>query len=200
MRRKIKNFYIFRHGESPLNANNLVQGQSDGYGLTTKGYSQAHSAGRRLKGKNIEIIISSPLQRAHETAKIVARHIISPIIFDKRFIEVNVGVIEGLPYAEVKERYAEIYQRWRECKLDDTSTRFEGGESKYEVRQRVFAALNHYAQKSPYINIAISGHGIILSQALLALGIHHPDIPNCAIIHLQYRNKPTTWRFLGFVE
>lgn len=200
MRRQIKNFYIFRHGESPLNANHLVQGRSDGYGLTPLGCRQAHLAGRRLRDKNIEIIISSPLQRAHETAKIIARHIISPIIFDERFIEVNVGVIEGLPYAEVEKRYADVYKRWRQCRLDDTDTRFEGGESKYEVRQRLFNALNHYAKKSPYINIAISGHGIILSQALLGLGINQPDIPNCAIIHLQYKNKPATWRFLGFVE
>lgn len=194
----LKNFYIFRHGESSYNVEDRIQGHSDDSVLTDEGRAQAHNTGEILKNKGIEIIISSPLKRAQETGNIVAQHTLTPIVIDPRFIEVNVGVIEGMLYQQVLEKFGELYQKWRTQGKHYGRTHFPGGETKKAVRERVFEALNHYAQKTPYKNIAISGHGIILIQALLALGINQQSIPNGAIIHLQYKQRH--WSFIGFVN
>lgn len=192
-----KNFYIFRHGESTYNVEGRVQGHSDDSLLTIKGREQAYATAQLLKNKKIEIIISSPLKRAEETGLIVSGFIKAPLIFDKAFIEVNVGVIEGMLYTEVLERYKSSYDRWRSSDKNFIGVHFKNGETKLNVRKRVFKALRYYAEKTPYQNIAISAHGIILIQALLALGIEQRDIPNGAIVHLQYLDN--NWKSLGFV-
>lgn len=194
----MKHFYIFRHGESTYNVENRVQGHSDDSQLTEKGRLQAVETARRLKDKHIEIIISSPLKRAIETGNIVAGELNVPIVTDERFIEVNVGVIEGLTYDEVLQQYGELYKKWRSSDRDKTDVCFENGETRKNVRRRVFDALNFYAEDSRYDNIAVSGHGIIVIQALLALGIEQNDIPNGSVVHLSYEQKQ--WDSHGFVS
>lgn len=193
-----KNFYIFRHGESTYNVEGRVQGHSDDSLLTEKGRGQAAETARLLKDKKIDIIISSPLKRAEETGLIVSAHIDVPMIIDHAFIEVNVGVIEGMLYTEVLERYKSSYDRWRSSDKNYIGIHFKNGETKLNVRRRVFKALKYYAEKTPYRNIAVSAHGIILIQVLLALGIEQRDIPNGAIVHLRYEDND--WNCLGFVK
>ncbi len=193
-----KCFYIFRHGECPLNVTGHIQGQSIDGELTERGRQQAGRVGQKLKNRRIEIIVSSPMKRARQTADIVARHIGCPIIFDERFIEVNMGIAEGMHTSEIERRYGTLYQKWRNCKLEDTQTRFDGGETKAEVRARIFEALNEYVSETRYINIAVSAHGIIISQILLALGIELSDIPNGTVMQLAYKNS--RWQFQGFLE
>lgn len=194
----MKHFYIFRHGESTYNVENRVQGHSDDSQLTEKGRLQAVETAQRLKDKHIEIIISSPLKRAIQTGNIVAGELNVPIVTDERFIEVNVGVIEGLTYDEVLRQHGELYKKWRSSDRDKTDVCFENGETRKNVRRRVFDALNFYAEDSRYDNIAVSGHGIIVIQALLALGIEQNDIPNGSVVHLSYEQKQ--WDSHGFVS
>lgn len=194
----IKNFYIFRHGQSSYNVEGRIQGHTNNSVLTETGIEQARRAGQLLMGKNIEIIISSPLNRAKQTGSIVSETIHTPIRFDDRFTEVNVGVVEGMHYTKVQEQYGELYKQWRSSDPRYADISFDKGETKRQVRTRVFAALNDYAANSSYTNIAISGHGITLSQTLTALGVEIPEIPNGAIIHLQ--NDNGTWKFVGFVN
>lgn len=193
-----KNFYIFRHGECPLNVSGRIQGQTFDGELTEKGRAQARRAGRKLQNKNIEIIVSSPMKRARQTAAIVASYVKAPIVFDDRLKEVNMGIVEGLHISEVETKYKDIYLKWRNCSLEDTTTRFENGETKAEVRQRILEVLNHYAEETDYICIGISGHGITISQTLLSLGIRKYDIPNGSVMHLTYRGH--NWNYNGFVE
>lgn len=195
---KSKNFYIFRHGECPFNVSGHMQGQKFDGRLTERGVAQAHTVGLKLKNKHIELIVSSPLSRARQTAKIVKSYVHAPILVDRRFIEVNLGIAEGLHITTVEKEYGELYERWRNCPLEDTTTRFEGGESKAEVRTRIFAGLNHYAKDSDFHNIAVSGHGITISQTLLFFGKRVSNIPNGSIIHLTYQHPD--WSYQGFVE
>lgn len=193
-----KCFYIFRHGECPLNVTGHIQGRSIDGELTERGKLQAEKVGRKLQGREVEIIVSSPMKRARQTADIVASYIGCPIIFDERFIEVDMGVAEGMHTTEVENQYGSLYQKWRNCKLEDTETRFPDGETKAEVRARVFEALNEYVADSSYTNLAVSAHGIIISQILLALGNQLSDIPNGTVLQLIYdRGK---WQCNGFLE
>ncbi len=196
----LKNFYIFRHGQSSYNLEGRIQGHTNNSVLTNQGIDEAHNAASLLQDKEIEVVVSSPLRRAKQTGSIVSKIIKVPMQYDDRFTEVNVGVAEGLHYTEAQQQFGDLYRQWRSADPKYIDTRFKDGESKRDVQKRVFKALNEYAKNSKYQNIAVSGHGITLSQTLMALDIEQPDIPNGAVIHLQYDNSNNHWKFLGFVN
>lgn len=181
-----KDFYIFRHGQSSYNLAGRTQGRTNDSVLTELGREQAREVGEKLKGRGIEVIITSPLKRAKETAKLANLALDVPVLTDDRFIEVNVGEIEGMHYTEIQEKFGEKYQQWRslDCRYEDMC--FEGGETKKQVRQRVFGGLEDYAQNSAYDTLAISSHGIMLSQVLIAMKVGVVDVKNGAILHISY--------------
>lgn len=192
-----KIFYIFRHGQSSYNLAGRTQGQTNDSVLTELGKKQAYEIGKKLQNRGIEIIFCSPLTRAKQTADLANTYLNLPIITDEHFIEVNVGEIEGMHYTEIQAKYGEKYQQWRSSDKKYEDLRFVGGESKKEVRNRVFSALENYAKNSPYSIMAISSHGIMLTQVLLALGQEIKDIPNGAILCLSYSNQQ--WQVKGFI-
>ena len=70
--------------------------------LTEEGRNQAREAGKRIKDLHIDLIVSSPLSRAHETAKIIAKEIGYPeekIITNRLLVERDFGSLEGKPWA-----------------------------------------------------------------------------------------------------
>ncbi|WP_287950557.1 histidine phosphatase family protein, partial [Acidiplasma sp.] len=84
--------YIFiRHGESNINVLGVLSGDSDVSGLTEKGMAQARRTAEQLSGIKIDGIISSPLKRAFETAKIIGEVLNIDVKTDERLIEVNLG-------------------------------------------------------------------------------------------------------------
>ncbi|MEE6206653.1 MAG: histidine phosphatase family protein [Alphaproteobacteria bacterium] len=192
-----KRFYIFRHGQSTYNIAGRTQGQTNDSVLTNLGRKQAVNIGQRLKDKNIELIICSPLRRSKQTAELVNQSLNVPIIDDMRFIEVDVGIIEGMHFSEIERDYAEEYKKWRSSDLRDDDFHFEGGESKREVRQRVMEGLEYYVQNSPFTNIAISSHGIMLSQILVQVGYKQLEISNGTIICLEYNDG--IWKITGIL-
>lgn len=97
----MKKLYFIRHGLSELNVKGLYAGHTD-TPLTAEGRSQAKKAGRDAAGLDIDLIVSSPLSRARETAQIAAREIGYPddrIIIDDRLIERHFGKLEAQPYS-----------------------------------------------------------------------------------------------------
>lgn len=95
----MKHLYFVRHGLSEMNVRYQRSGHTD-TPLHPDGHEQAKSAGKALKeqGLSFDIIISSPLQRAHHTAKHIATHIEYPheqILLDERLMERNFGSLEG---------------------------------------------------------------------------------------------------------
>ena len=191
----LKNFYIFRHGECPLNVSGHIQGQTIDGELTENGRRQIHQTGQILKDKQIDVIVSSPMKRAKQSAQIIADYVKAPIIYDDRLKEVNMGVVEGMHVQDVAKKFPELYKKWQNCCLSDKTTHFENGETKAEVRQRIFATFNDYAQQSKYKNIAISAHGITISQSLLLFNIKKANIPNGSVLHLTYNNHH--WKYRG---
>lgn len=192
-----KYFYIFRHGQSTYNLAGRTQGQTNDSVLTDLGKQQALEIGTKLKDKNIEIILCSPLARAKQTAELANISLHCPIVEDAHFIEVNVGEIEGMHYTEIMNKFGEKYQQWRSCDTKYENLRFIGGESKKEVRQHVFEGLQQYAENSPYSIIAVSSHGIMLTQLLIALGQSGTDVSNGSILCLSYCGGK--WQIEGFM-
>jgi len=79
--------YLVRHGESIANAKGIHQGQKIDTSLSKKGLEQAQKIAERLKDEDFEIIYSSDLKRAYETAKEIAKFHNSKIVKDKRLRE-----------------------------------------------------------------------------------------------------------------
>lgn len=100
--------YFIRHGESEANLKHLFAGQKDNSPLTPKGIEQAKAEGLKIKemNLNIENIISSPLIRAFDTAKIVAEIIEykDEILIDPRITEYDMGDLTGKPNFEITSR------------------------------------------------------------------------------------------------
>ena len=183
-----KEFYIFRHGESSYNALGRIQGRTNNSVLTEKGKAQAEKTGAYLADKKIEAVFVSPLKRARQTAEIVNKFLNVPLIEDEHFIEVDVGVIEGVHHTEATAKYGADYAKWRDRGNRYPEFCFEGGESKLQVRERVFAGLKHRVEKSDYQVMAIASHGIMLGQMMIALGAPDREIDNGSILHVIYED------------
>src|SRR5690606_14158884 len=99
--KEMRKLYFIRHGLSELNAQGLYAGHTE-TPLTEEGRLQAKQAGQGATGLGIDLIVSSPLERALETAQIVAHEIGYPeesIITDDRLIERHFGQLEAQPYS-----------------------------------------------------------------------------------------------------
>ena len=97
----MKHLYFVRHGLSEMNKQGIFSSRSD-TPLAPEGREQARQAGQQLKDKKIDLIVASPLQRAHDTAKIIAAELgIDPsqIVLNDLFVERDFGSIEGTTYS-----------------------------------------------------------------------------------------------------
>jgi len=91
---------IVRHGQTYYNAAGLVQGRID-IPLNDMGKAQAKALGEALKQKqeHYDVIMASPLSRAYETAKIIAKELDyhHPIVLNDRFVERDFHHLDGTP-------------------------------------------------------------------------------------------------------
>lgn len=91
--------YIVRHGKTIWNAQGKLQGHAD-IMLNEEGIHAAVSLGKELKNVHFDMVYSSPLMRAHETAKLIFSNRDVPIITDDRLKELSFGDMEGTTTTE----------------------------------------------------------------------------------------------------
>lgn len=91
--------YVTRHGETSKNKLGLIQGQTE-CDLSEKGIKDAEFLKSTVDNLNIDIVISSPLKRAIDTARIITNNKY-PINIDDRIIERDWGMCEGANIEEV---------------------------------------------------------------------------------------------------
>lgn len=183
----VKHFYFFRHGETALNAEGRFQGQSCDEGLTSKGQAQAEALADELSGLNLDVIISSPLKRAFETAEIIGKRLGLPLELEPRFIEGNFGDIEGKTKEELTSDELEIFNDWIKLDPKFLDTRFCNGESKSQMQVRALSGLKHLLSL-PQNNFAIVTHSSILRVLLLHFGRLQHKIPHAFVFHLIYED------------
>ncbi len=107
--------YLVRHGQTDYNLKNLLQGSTDNP-LNETGRQQARQLARMLEDVPFEIIYSSPLKRAKETAEIIREVNIykPPILLDERLKEIDMGEWEGRYFPAILEEHREMFERVRE--------------------------------------------------------------------------------------
>ncbi len=181
-----KNFYLFRHGETEYNRLRLQQGQSIDIGLNIAGCEQARILAAALKEKQVEIVYSSPLKRAVETAEIVSQSLNVPMKIEPGFIEGNFGVAEGLHAEVVCQKWPEIINNWS-LPSADKNLGFPGGESKAQICARIQQAMNKLVEM-PQNHVAISSHSGVLRLLLMELSGVDRSIPNAKVIEVLWRD------------
>ena len=205
--------YIIRHGETPWNTELRLQGQTD-IELNENGRALARKAAEGMKGISLDLVISSPLVRAVETARIILDGIghgtsgrISndsevPLLMDERIREIGFGAMEGQRFRKdlTEEECPEYYCFFH---APDRYVPVEGGERLEELLMRTGAFLDELRQKKEWYgkSILISTHGAA-SRALLA-NVTHADrkdfwgsgVPkNCAVSVIEYDETEDNWK------
>jgi len=103
---------LWRHGQTTWNAERRFQGQSD-IPLDATGQAQAQRAARLLAGLRPDMIVSSDLSRAANTAAPLARLTGLDVILDKDLRERHGGQWEGLTDTEIRARFPAEHATWK---------------------------------------------------------------------------------------
>jgi alpha-ribazole phosphatase len=167
---------LVRHGETEWNKSLRYQGQSD-VPLSKYGIEQAARVSDRLAGEKIDVIYSSDLSRARETAEIIAsRQGMVEICQLPLLREMNFGEAEGMIFDEIKQRYPWIavdFQAWR---TRSPEVRVPNGESIAQLAARVapFAEkIKEHKLEETVLVVAHGGSLQVLICLLLGIGLEH---------------------------
>ncbi len=148
---------VIRHGQTDWNALGKLQGKTD-IQLNDIGRQQAKETIKLIKDENIDVIITSPLKRAKETAEIINKNFEVTIIEDNRLIERGFGKNEGLTKDDrikLKEIHPEVNDVWNYNKNID----FNGIETMHDFCDRIYKFLDEIIEKYKDKNILIVTHG-----------------------------------------
>lgn len=156
--------YITRHGETIWNVQGRFQGRENSE-LTERGIRQAESLARVLDEEGIELIITSPLKRASETARIARGSRPIPVVELDSLLELSLGRWEGAYLRELEAKDPDNYDRYWNDPFNFTS---EGGESFPELIARLAEALKEISQLARGRKALVVTHGMSL-MALLHL-------------------------------
>ena len=162
---KVQTFQItlLRHGESVGNLESRWQGQAE-FPLTDTGRAQARALAARWEEEKVkfDLIISSPLERARETAEIVAGAVGSKVEFDSLWMERDNGEFAGLTAHEVRQNFVH----------PPFTTPYDAvgvdGEGDWELFLRAGQALHSLLKREPASYLVVS-HGGLLNQFMHAV-------------------------------
>lgn len=144
--------YLIRHGETDWNRELRLQGRED-IALNEQGRQQARQCGEAIKTLKVDMIVSSPLQRAEETAKIIGECLGShQIIVDPDIIERDFGEASGMTYQEKNKKYE--------------NQKIPGFEEKDVLLARMVRALNKYQAAYPNGHVLMVSHGGTINAVL----------------------------------
>ena len=154
---------LIRHGQTYWNLTQRFQGQSD-TPLNTVGKNQAKALAERLSDLSFDIVYTSDLQRAIETANIIRK----PAYPDPRLREVNFGDWEGLTYDEIKDKHPAALNAWEN---DIYKNAPPNGETLEQLSARVQSMLDELHTKHSDRTVLIVAHGGVL-QTLICLALN----------------------------
>lgn len=183
---------LIRHGETDWNRELRFQGQLD-VPLNAIGLEQARRVAERMAQEPLQVLVSSDLQRARQTAQAVAGRVqaLDPVL-DAALREQHFGIVEGLQVADIKARYPRAWEQWVRFDADFT---FEGGESTRVFHGRVLAAVRALARRHAGRTLAVVTHGGVLdmvyrsARGLPLSGARVSEIPNAGINRVRLQGE-----------
>ncbi|MFT4122724.1 MAG: histidine phosphatase family protein [Microbacteriaceae bacterium] len=162
--------YLVRHGETDWNRAHRVQGSTD-IPLNEMGRVQAIATGRLLATRHWDAIYASPLARALETARIIAREcgldepVVEPAVTERSY-----GEAEGMDFASIDAKFP-------------GATVVPGREHWRTVSERVVPALSRIAARHPGGQVLVVSHGGAIRSVLRVVDPEtiHPKIENGSV-------------------
>ncbi len=153
---------LIRHAESSWNAAGRWQGHGDPP-LSDRGRAQANGLARELAREAIDVLVSSDLRRAAETAAILGQARGLRPELNPRLRELDLGDWEGLTRDQIERTAGDALRRFDDGDLD---VRPGGGENLREIAQRAFSVVTELIDAHPGRRLAVVTHlGVI--RALL---------------------------------
>ncbi|MGH3712586.1 MAG: histidine phosphatase family protein [Micromonosporaceae bacterium] len=155
---------IWRHGQTIWNRQNRIQGQTD-VPLDETGQQQASAAAELLATEAVDLLVSSDLGRARETAHALSALNGLPVEIDNRLRERQYGEWEGLTHEEISARWPTEFARWKtgqpipECGLEDPD----------DVAKRVGDALLDLVEQAGDGTLVVVSHGGSARQGMGAV-------------------------------
>ncbi|WP_010097972.1 histidine phosphatase family protein [Ornithinibacillus scapharcae] len=146
--------YLVRHGETDWNAERRMQGQTD-IPLNAKGIQQAEACGAALSPEDYDVVISSHLKRAYETAEVINRYLNLPSEVMEDFAERSFGDAEGMTFDERQTLFPD-HEYPNQEPLDVFSDRIMNG-------------LEKVHSKYPNQNVLLVAHGAVIYRILSIL-------------------------------
>ena len=144
---------LLRHGQTDWNIDLRLQGTAD-IPMNEFGIAQVESAASALSQHGWDLVLSSPLGRAKQSAEIVSKFLgIERINIEPLLLERSFGIGEGLTYAEWGEKYA---------KLDE----IPGAESANDVARRSRLLLEHIKAEFQGAKVLAVSHGALIRFVL----------------------------------
>jgi uncharacterized phosphatase len=175
---------LIRHGQTDWNLRGLMQGRTD-IPLNDTGRAQAKAAAERIDRAEWDLVVSSSLGRARETAAILAGALDLPVAgaYDD-LVEQDFGAAEGMLVSEVPARWPD--------------RAFEGKEPDDEVGPRGVRGLERIATEHAGARVLAVAHGTLIRHVLGELSGHdarsYPKLDNLAVS--QVERADAAWRVL----
>jgi probable phosphoglycerate mutase len=165
-------FLLIRHGENDWVGRRLP-GWTRGLHLNQNGRAQAEAVATLLRTVRLAAVCSSPLERALETARPLAKAKGLPIQRVRGLAEMQVGQWQGQPLRRLSRT-----KLWPIIQHTPSLARFPGGESFPEAQARIVAALEALRQRyaSPRAVVACFSHADMIKLAVshyLGLPLDH---------------------------
>ena len=148
---------LLRHGRTPLNADGRLRGRLDP-DLDDVGRLEAIAAAEGLTRHPVDLIVTSPLARARQTADAVSRAVGVDVLVDERLTDRDYGDLAGARLAEVVTRYGSL----------DAAP---GVEARAEVLRRVWAALQQHGARPGADHVVLVSHDAVITVLLTDLGV-----------------------------
>lgn len=180
---------LVRHGESLGNALGFYQGQAD-FDLNERGRAQAQALARRWKreGVSFDVVISSPLQRARQTAEVIVDALDLKLELSPLWMERNNGHLAGLSHQEAAERHPRPEFIHPYMPIGGT------GESQWDLYLRAGQAVRDIMIRPPGRYLVISHGGLLQMIMYSILGL----TPQADFLGPQFRFRNTAFATLVY--
>ena len=157
---------LIRHGQTAWNKEDRVRGQVE-VPLDETGLAQAElTAARVVEAWQPVAVYCSPMQRAVQTAQVIARRLNLQAQPTAGINDMNFGEWQGLTAEEVQRGWPQMGRAWLEAPHTVT---FPGGESLDLLRTRGMAALDEIVARHGDADVVIVGHMVVNRVLLLAI-------------------------------
>lgn len=177
---------VARHGETDWNLSGILQGWSD-VPINAQGRRQAAEMAAEFAGSGFSAVWTSPLQRARETAEIIAAELRLPLppahvgLKERHF-----GAIQGVPKSELADLNPLLLQQ---ILRRNPAAEFEGGESMDEFADRVLAAFADIGERHPGARVLVVTHGWVMDVVTRHIG----GLARNAVLNHKRKNGESVW-------